>query len=164
MKRLGSGVASDLLYAQPFIPILRNKLKTMIRQATTSKWQRLWDSHTGFRISRLFIPKIKEQKVPTNLGSKELQFLSQIITGHGLFRRHIGKWLDISDISCSLCGEADEDPWHLWEYCPSLSSERGSVLLQIKQGLPWYLGLMKFFRLKQIKEIYASNEALLVPD
>ncbi len=145
LAKVSTDYARELSYTEPYLPILPQGIKRIISTASIAAWQKTWNDNTDYRVSRLFIPKIKEHKLPRNLGSYELHQLSQIITGRGLYKRLISKWTDIPDISCSLCGEADEDPWHLWEYCPALKLERASVQNQFKQGLSWFLALIKFF-------------------
>lgn len=87
-----------------------------------------------------------------------------MVTGHGLFKRHIGHWNDVTDFSCALCGEAEEDSWHLWEFGPESFEERAILQNFIKQGMPYDIALIRFFRLDKMRSLVASNEALLQPD
>ena len=79
-----------------------------------------------------------------------------------LFKRHLRHWNNIDDHSCGLCGEADEDPYHLWSMCPMLTQERTRFNNETNaSALEWRL--LSFFQSPCIREMEASNEALLVP-
>ena len=84
------------------------------------------------------------------MNQKDLRNLVQIITGHGLFKRHLRHWNDIQDIACQLCGEDNEDPWHLWNLCPALNGLRTKIKQEIDRGLLWHKGLVKFFQGKEL--------------
>ncbi len=94
---------------------------------------------------------------------RELQKLSQIVTGHGLFKRHLRHWNDIDCASCSLCGEADEDTWHLWSHCPTLWAERAQLGAEMANGLPMDWALLKMFQCHRLQELAATNEAIIEP-
>ncbi len=150
LARVGAKEAERISFSSPFSPLTQRALRHLSEACFINDWQIVWDNAIDYRVSKLFIPCVEKKKV-TKMNSEELQFLSQIITGHGLFRRHLRHWNEIEDISCSLCGEADEDSWHLWEYCPSLNSERDTATFLIKNGIPWYNALIHFFRSEKIK-------------
>ena len=92
---------------------------------------------------------------------KELQELAQVITGHGLFKHHMRHWNEIDDYQCALCGEADEDSWHIWEWCPKLQQERTNIRTLMERGLTFEKGILRMMRSKDIIELRARNEALL---
>ena len=162
LARVGAEEAERMSFSSPFFPLSQKALRNLSEASFINEWQVVWDNANAYRVSKLFIPCVDKKNV-SKMSSDELQFLSHIITGHGLFRRHLRHWNEIMDISCSLCGEADEDSWHLWEYCPALNSERTTAIFLIKSGIPWYNAILHFFRSDKIKRLLASNEALLMP-
>ncbi len=164
LAREGAEEAKLISYSSPFVPISCGRLKKLTQEGFESYWQEIWSALPMHRVSKLFLPEVSIRRKSLKMSSAELQLLSQIITGHGLFKRHLWHWNDISDIACSLCGEADEDSWHLWKYCPGLTEERTDISFLIKRGLPWYGALIKFFKTDKLKSLFASNEAFLVPD
>ncbi len=162
LARVGAEEAIRMSYSSPFMPVSCKTLKKRSAVNQISYWQDIWDDKIDCRVSKLFVPVVGPKK-SLHLSSNELQSLSQILTGHGLFRRHLRHWNEIDSISCSLCGEGDEDSWHLWKYCPALQKERSSTTALIKGGVPWHGAILKFFKCDKIKELFASNEALLTP-
>ncbi len=161
LARIGAEEAKNISYSSPFLPVSRNTFKSLVHKRYLKRWQSQWESLINCRISRLFMPKTGHKKI--SLSSYELQLLSQIVTGHGLFKRHIGHWTEIPNISCALCNEAEEDSWHLWEYCPVLRDERNTLLCLVKNGMKIETAFLRFLRLNKIKELMASNEALICP-
>ena len=157
----GAEEAGLLSYSSPFVPIMPKQINKAIHVSATQTWQSRWDSTTDCKISHLFKPLVGREEIVKKLSLTELSKLSQIITRHGLFKRHLRHWNDIDDISCALCGEDQEYSWHLWEYCPSLEAERMSIRLTMKSGLSWEKALLKFFILPKIEELTAHNEALI---
>ncbi len=108
------------------------------------------------------MPRVREDEKIIKMSLKELQALSHFMTGHGLYRRHLRNWNDMENgDQCSLCGEADEDTWHLWEWCPSLRRERIKIRNEMRQGLSMERGIIKMVYLKQLMSLRARNEALL---
>ncbi len=95
------------------------------------------------------------------LSIKELSKLTQIVTGHGLFKRHMRHWNDLGDIQCALCGEDVEYSWHLWEWCPKLKEVRKRIRYLQSRGLSYEMALLKFFNQRELIELVAHNEALL---
>ncbi len=164
LARKGLAEAKSLHYISPYIPMTDNMIKNLIKDRYIKLWQESWDDLTDCKISRLFMPTVAIKKHMTRKNVKELQMLSQIMTGHGLFKRHMRHWICLEDYQCELCGEAPEDSWHLWRYCPMLAAQRRDMDLQIQNGMSVERALMKWFNMKVITELEASNEALLSPD
>ncbi len=127
------------------------------------RWQKECDNHLDCKISKLLMPTVSDTKVSCKMKVGELQKLSQIVTGHGLFKSHLNHWNDIYDTGCSLCWEAKEDAWQLWMYCPTLGAERAQINAEMTNGLPWDRALLKLFHCPKIKELVASNEAIIEP-
>ncbi len=161
LARLAAEEARNISYSSPFIPVSHKTLKIMVRDKYLTWWQTLWDNHPKCRISRLFLTSVGCKKL--RLSSFELQQLSQMVTGHGLFKAHLRHWNEILDISCALCGEADEDSWHLWEYCPVLQKERHELNCYMKNGMSREVAIIRFINTEKMKKLIASNEALIRP-
>ena len=106
------------------------------------------------RISKLFYPAVDIKTNMVTMRTNELQTLSHIVTSHGLHKRHQRHWNDIPDFQCDLCQEGEEDSWHLWAYCPALSTERNQLM-----GLSRERALLKFFDCKMVKELLVRNES-----
>ncbi len=143
------------------MPVTTKGIKEIIHEKTLEEWQLTWDSLRSCRISRLFYPRVRESKDIVRLSVRKLQTLTQTVTGHGLFKKHLMLWNDIDEYQCSLCGEADEDSWHLWEWCPTLMTERNAIKNQINTGLSQELGILKLMTSEKMKGLWAMNESLL---
>ncbi len=155
--------AKTLAYATPYLPFNRKQVKRLVSDWSVNRWQKLWDSHTDYRVSRLFMPTVSNEKHSSHRTITELQRLTQIVTGHGLFKRHLRHWNDMVNYDCSLCGEAYEDTWHLWMYCPQLTNERLQVNREMENGLPYFTAILKMFKCRKLNELVASNEAIIEP-
>ncbi len=149
LAREGAKEAGNIQTVYPHLPLSQKTIKQMVHLGVIDRWQSCWNSRGDCNMTRLFIPTVRENKLSTRLNQNELKHLAQIITGHGLFKRHLRHWNDIQDIYCSLCGEDTEDPWHLWDLCPVLDEQRASINREIEKGLLWERGLIKFFQKEQ---------------
>ncbi len=166
LAKEGVITARQLMSVSPYMPLSYKALKKLVGECYTEVWQECWDRLTDCKISRLFITEVTKLKVSSAYSSGELQKLSHIITGHGLFKRHLRHWNELPDNNflCTLCGEDWENSWHLWALCPALALERAEIGNHINTGLPRYRGILKFFENDKIKKLMALNEALLTPD
>ena len=165
LARMGAKEATMIQSVYPFYPLTHKEIKKLIHVNFIEQWKSWW-SHldpSKYHITRLFIPQISETQIVSRMNQKDLRKLVQIITGHGLFKRHLRHWNDIQDIACQLCGEENEDPWHLWNLCPALNGPRTKIKQEIDRGLLWQKGLVKFFQGKELTHLYVYNETLLKP-
>ena len=162
LAKRGAKKARDLMGVEPFMPLLHKEIKSLVHDHFLSIWQERWESLKDCRISKLFYPKIRESRQVVKKSVKELQSLAQIVTGHGLYKNHMRHWVEeMDDDQCSLCGEASENTWHLWEWCPKLAKNRMTIRQLINNGLMLENGLLRFMNYKEITELRAQNEALL---
>ncbi len=159
----GANMAMNLSFCEPYTPITYDQAKKLIIKSFIQKWQNEWNDRMDCRISKLFMPLVSTERKNSLMSTKELQQLSQIVTGHGLYKRHLRHWNEIEDYSCSLCLEEYEDTWHIWNLCPCLSKDRYVALSTAQNGRPLERVLLTFFQSKRIKELVASNETLLLP-
>ncbi len=158
LARKGAEDARNLSYTSPFLPVSYGALKSTLRDCFLSMWQSIWDQKVDCNISHQILPETRSNLIHrVSLGANKLQELSQIVTGHGLFKRHLRHWNEIQDISCVLCGEADEDPWHLWALCPALEGERKSSLHQMRCGLLEERTILRFFHTPALKRLMADG-------
>ena len=156
--------ATNLCSVSPYLPISRKTIKTKIRKKILEMWQTRWESLTDHKISRLFMPEVHDKKKHLEkMSLGELHLLAQIITGHGLFKRHLRHWIDMEQPNCALCEEDWESSWHLWAYCPfsSLIQDRLTCDVALKNGAPYERVLLKYFKNQTLKELMASNEAII---
>ncbi len=163
LAKKGAEEATRLLDAKPYMPVHRKRQKKHIHRHYVDVWQKKWESMPDCRISKLFYPQVREDKRIVRMSQKDLQTLTHTVTGHGLYKYHLSHWIELpdDDDQCSLCHEAKEDTWHLWEWCPRLERDRIVVRLLIEKGLAYEQGLLRMMRLKQIVSLRARNEALL---
>ena len=164
LARVGAEEAKEISYSSPFTPASIKRMKSMINQEFITRWQTRWSQGDSYRVSKLFLPNVPTNASLLKMSVKELQRLSQILTGHGLYKRHLRHWNEIDDYQCSLCNEGDEDSFHLWQYCPSLREERDLSNNLLKSGVSFARSVLKFFNSEKIKHLEASNEAVLRPD
>ncbi len=162
LAREGAMKATRLIGPKPYMPVSWKEIKKQIHSHYLELWQNKWESLVDCRISKLFYPRVREDKKIVRMSQQDLQSLTQMATGHGLYKYHLGHWIDLpDDDQCSLCREAQEDTWHLWEWCPKLARERSVIRALIEKGLGYEKGLLKIVRLKQMVSLRARNEALL---
>ena len=163
IAKAGAKEASKIIDTKPHMPLTVKEIKKYIHAYFKDVWQMRWDKLKSCRISKLFYPKVDENKRTINLRVRELQELTQVVTGHGLFKKHLQFWNEIDDYQCSLCGEADEDSWHLWEWCTALTTDRSNVRNLMEMGMSLEQGVMKWVKLKKMVELRAENESILPP-
>ena len=93
-----------------------------------NRWQKTWSNSTSAKHTRLFLPAngtlTSVSRLTALLGKSNLSLLTQVVSGHGPFRGHVGHWREKERPCCSLCLEDVETAWHLWTDCPALELER----------------------------------------
>ncbi len=154
--------AERLAVVKPYMPITYKETKKNVHAHFIKVWQNRWEASRECRISKLFYPKVRESKKVLQMSLKELQQLTHMVTGHALFKWHLGHWNEIDDLQCGLCGEAQEDTWHLWEWCPRLALLRRNIHSMIESGLSFEKGVLKMINSKEVINLQAENEALIL--
>jgi len=127
LAKEGGGLVVD--DAGPTIPISMAKAKGDIHNYWIKAWREEWLKYPLAKITKNFIEVTgfnNCKKLSTRCGA-EINLLCQAMSGHGLFRGHVGHWKEELDPTCTLCGEDVETPWHLWKDCPALELERRQV-------------------------------------
>ena len=161
LAKEGARRARKLHDTKPHMPITQREVKQKVHSSFIKQWQHNWDATTSYRISKLFYPLVRESKSMVRMKIKDLQVVAQVATGHGLFKEHISHWENIENGQCAICGEADENSWHLWEWCPGLDIERKPIQTLIKSGMTMERGIIKLMNTRKVKELIAQNESLL---
>ena len=161
IAKKGALEATALLDTKPHMPVTYRELKKKINCHFIKEWQIRWESLKDCRISRLFYQEVGDRPWVTKLPIKELQQIVQFVTGHGLYRGHLRNWNELESDQCSLCGEADENTWHLWEWCPMLTKERNEIRSLMKSGLTLERGVLRIVKSTKVMEICGRNEAIL---
>ncbi len=161
LAKEGAGEAEGLSFAAPFWPPNIKDIKKISHKVYLTKWQTIWENKSDCINSRLFYPLVGEKKLTNKLTVKELQLLGQVITGHGLFKKHLRHWIEMENHNCGLCGEDYESSWHLWNLCPGTKIERDKTTPLMSGGLPFERIILRFFSTTVLTGLMASNEALL---
>ena len=163
LAREGRERAKELSYTTPFMPISTKEVKRIVHKGYLTIWQKRWESTKDCHISKQFYPEVREIRNMLKFNITELQSLAQVITGHGLYKYHLRHWNEIEDYSCSLCGEAWEDTWHLWNLCPGLEGERREIAQKLKGVFTLEKGILQLFKSEKVLELTATNESMLTP-
>ena len=138
----------------PMIPLGHNQVKSAIDSEFADRWQERWVARKDLKHSRLMMPRV-EPKLNKSLAKftrKELQLLTQIMTGHSLLGRHMSKWREISSM-CRLCAEGLESPQHLLEDCPALTLEQMNFRERVG-GKRWESALLSYFRETRVANLF----------
>ncbi|CAB0035412.1 unnamed protein product, partial [Trichogramma brassicae] len=99
----------------------REDAKDEERLATLSKWQEAWDRSTKARWTHRLIPSIR---VWIERRHGELNYhLTQLLTGHGFFKHHSGRYDHNQSAQCPVCPSSIENAEHVFYHCPRFSSE-----------------------------------------
>ena len=110
-------------------PIPTSFLKAKINKAFMNIWNQEWKSSTMFRQSKIFFPELKPKhsECLTRLGRYMLGQTVQLLVGHNMLNYH--RHLICKDIDplCRLCGEENEDSFHLIGECPVLFEKRAQI-------------------------------------
>ncbi len=161
LARRGANESRNMQFAAPYMPISPNSMKKLVHAHFMWKWQDEWDQLKSCRISKMFYPRVREDKNIVKRPVRELSTLAKICTGHGLFKDHIRHWNELEGTECSLCQEDEEDSWHLWDLCPATAGFRLERIYQLEAGYSFETLLLKFMNSNQMKVLMASNECLL---
>jgi ribonuclease HI len=148
--------------AEPVIPIPMVTIKAKIDEEIQVRWQKRWEACEGRRVTKHFFPLVdrKKWKRLVRLSRRDINLLLQAGTGHGLFRGHLAKWMEV-DAECQLCLEDDEKADHLWEGCPALWRERRTRQDKMTREKYFELDILKFFKTPALRELRRQNEELV---
>ena len=99
--------------------------KHHFKQIAEIEWNTRYQTLTTGETTRLFFPTLKDAKLffdemPTNY------YLTQMLTGHGVFRSALKRWNLREDERCP-CGHAKQDVTHLINDCHIFAHERSNL-------------------------------------
>ncbi len=161
LAKSGLREAEQLSYAEPYIPLSKKDIKGLIHDNYMNIWNDRWIQTSGYRISKCFYPKVRETKIMTKMSAEELSAITQMVTGHGLFKYHLSHWKELENDLCSLCSEQAEDSWHLWNDCPAMESCRQELRQLMTAGLPMELAIIRFTQNEKFKSLRVLNDSLI---
>uniref|UniRef100_A0ABD2WVD7 Reverse transcriptase zinc-binding domain-containing protein n=1 Tax=Trichogramma kaykai TaxID=54128 RepID=A0ABD2WVD7_9HYME len=112
------------------------------RLETLRKWQEQWDRSTKGRWTHRLIPNIREW-VERKHGEVNYH-LTQLLSGHGYFRRHSQRYDNTINAQCPTCPHMVEDAEHVFFHCWRFDEERRrlNVLCQEEMTPENIIGLM----------------------
>ena len=84
-----------------------------------SQWNKQWSGLDTCRQSKRFWPavNVETSKFLLKLSKKQLNKITQLVTGHGFNNYHLNLKDPSRDPNCRFCGEEVEDSWHLVMEC-----------------------------------------------
>lgn len=110
----------------------RNEIRSRIMERTTLQWIRRMrrDANEGGSKIRAAISPIMQDWLDREEG--ELTFeVTQMLTGHGVFKKYLWRINKIENPGCCFCNAAYQDNIHLLAVCPKWREER----LMLRAGL-----------------------------
>ena len=135
---------ADLNFLVPLagvIPPKQGTLSKKIDSWTLQLWRKRWNDIQTCRQTKFWFssgPRFNIAKELLKLERTELGILIQFFTGHGWLRRHCGIIDGITDKTCQLCHQGEEDPEHLWSCCSATELVRRQCT-QDNQDNTWQL-------------------------
>ena len=92
-------------------------------------WNEEWKSIESCRQTKIFFPELdtKQSEFLLLLGRKMLGLTISLITGHNMLNYHRHVMCKDQDPLCRLCGEENEDSFHLIGECPVLFEKRAQI-------------------------------------
>lgn len=105
--------------------------KHQARCRSIERWQRRWTASTKGRWTHSLIPDVRKW-VHRRHGQVNFH-LTQLLSGHGVFRKYLHRFGHDSSPECPLCA-VDEDAEHVLLHCPRFDESR--ALLCTKIGGP----------------------------
>ena len=133
------GTSLDTLQAE-VIPVPVQHNKALVKEITNNKWQRRWQDFSVtqlrqseekllYRQTKIFIrgPSEKLHRHIINQNRTQIRKLIGFITGHNNLKYHQKQQNIVNNDTCRLCGNAEEQSWHLLSKCPSLNFARSQI-------------------------------------
>lgn len=99
-----------------------NSVRKIEREKSIEQWQNRWETSRKGRWTFKLIPVIQ---VWLNRRHGEVNYyLTQFLSGHGLYRSYLHRFGLDSTPYCPQCPNQEEDPEHVTFYCPRFRHER----------------------------------------
>lgn len=106
--------------------------KHQARCRAIERWQRRWNSSTKGRWTHSLIPDVRKW-VQRRHGQVNFH-LTQLLSGHGVFRKYLHRFGHDSSPECPLCA-MDEDAEHVILHCPRFEESRAMLRTKIGETL-----------------------------
>ena len=104
----------------------KSYFKGIIGEGLNQQWNKEWQEEVTCRQSKLFMPTVDPGISNTilKLDRRELSLIIQALTGHCFLRYHQFNCRKTDSPLCRLCGEENEDSWHILMTCSALAKAR----------------------------------------
>ena len=140
-------------------------VKAKIRELYRGRWSTEWQSyHTIYRHTRLMLPKpnftelVPTGPPPVTTSKEELKLLLEVVTGHSLLKKHLGKWLNALPQTCTLCSRAKETYHHLVFQCEALAYTRQQHPCDPGEDpITYFKKLLHFANLPRVKQLRLAD-------
>ena len=135
-------------------------VKERIRSLYRERWRKEWQSwRTLYKHSRLMLLKpspveLIQPDTPIQIPKDQLRLLVEVVTGHALLGKHLGKWHTALPQDCTLCGKQRETYHHLVYECEALEQHRFAQPCDPGENHPtYYQQLLSFVGHPRIKAL-----------
>ena len=134
------------------LPTSLGEVKTRVRNIIIKQWQERWDL-INHETARKFYRNVSLDKPLTDkrITNRDLGLIYQVVSGHGLFGKHLSKWRKNIDITCQWCNEEEETSWHVWRECVALERLRFETTSKGINSLEEQI--LTFFKADQVGEV-----------
>ncbi len=125
LAKMGTGKVPTT--CAPEVPDLKDKVKKRVRNHFDKMWQAQWDLGEDCQHTRYMLPVVNRgrQNLVKKLNVFDLSYMTEVITGHGLWAKHLGKFHPDMGKRCKLCGGREEEsPLHMWSACEATTRRR----------------------------------------
>lgn len=110
-----------------------SEVKNRLKKKTKQRWQQRWETAQTGRLTATFIPTVEPRPKNRKLDPET----TQIVTGHGAFRKYLKKIKKVETETCE-CGNGDDDTEHLLFECPEYAEERNKAKRELQRNrLEW---------------------------
>lgn len=128
----GEGSSVNLIGPEPYCGLSKCVYKSTIQDWSIAKTKSNWDQISELRHSKEVIPSVSKNKTKQllQLSRRQLKIITEIMTGHGHFNKHLFN-LRISQTDiCRFCNDDKETGEHIICKCNALHRKRMRYLGQ----------------------------------
>ncbi|XP_047992081.1 uncharacterized protein LOC125230871 [Leguminivora glycinivorella] len=124
------GSSAGAIGPEPILPIPFSKVRSMLLSYTGKLHTAHWLNQTGCRQAKMAMPSISEKLTRTllQLGKVRLRMVTSVITGHGLFNKHLFITGATDSPLCRGCMETEETAAHVVLECIGVAPYRAKYL------------------------------------
>lgn len=131
-KLAGIGSSVNLIGPEPYCGLSKCVYKSTIKDWSKNKTKYIWENTQELRHSKEVIPFASENKTKKllQLSRSQLKIITEIMTGHGHFNKHLFN-IGVSQVDlCRFCNEDKETCEHIMCDCNALHRKRMTHLGQ----------------------------------